>query len=1599
MIEPILLIVEDEAILAMHLKELLSRQGYKVLKPVSTGEEALQSVLTQQPSIILMDIELSGELSGIATAEQISAISDAAVIFLTGFSQDAMLQKAKAAMPYGYLIKPVSERELIATLEMAIYKHHLDVKIKQSEMRYRTLVTQASDGILQADEKGGIIELNAAGMNMLEYTPEEVKQVNFHKLLFFGDDFDLRDNLMNTLREGGQVRCECRLLKKSGDLLPVEISGKILEDGNFQAIFRDISERKAAEKETKQNEIRLRKLVEISHYDARDLQDLLDFTLNAAIELTGSKIGYIYHYDERKKEFALNSWSKAVMKECEVMEPHTLYQLNNTGLWGEAVRQRKAIVDNDFQTASPLKKGYPQGHVALKKYLTIPVFFDHQIVAVVGVANKESDYSEMDILQLTLMMDSVWKIVKRAQDEAALRDSAEQHQTLISTSLDGFLSLDKSGAILKANEAYCQMSGYTADELSSMMLGELEINENTREIAEHIQLIIQQGTDRFESIHRRKDGSHLDVEVNATYMPKNETFMTFFRDITERKRGLEALKESEARFKAVSKYSHNAICLIEESGKINWVNDAFLSLSGYSKHQIYEMPSFSVLIAPESMEFVVQNFYKFVQNEPYEHHYQFTYLRQDGQKRLCEKYMTDYQDQSGKRILAISMLDITERKKSEEELQRWAQIFQNAEWGVVVGSADGKSIEMMNPAFAQMHGYTKEEMKGWSIADVFDPEYRKDILPNIQLAHENGHHTWESRQIHKDGRSFPVFLDVTVVKDVNGKVQYRVVNVQDISQQEKSRKELEEKTREYKFLASAAVILPTYTQADQVFDMIREVLPEIAPNIFAVLMRASSDGSYLQIADIQGVDIALVEKGIKKIGIDLRSKEFEIIDAFKQMLSHTRLFRYPDGFEGFAATEIPKPVARALTKLLSIQEVHVIGISNGRRVYGGLYLFTNGSEQTLNASLIESFMQQCYLALSRIRIQQELIISEERFRNLSENIQETFWLRDYKTGEFLYVSPGFERMWGRSRETLFADPQLYFDSIHAEDRDRVIQAAQNMYQNGKFYNEEFRLVQPDASISWVHARKYPVLDAHGNIYRIAGIAEDISERKLIEQEHRFLEDKFSKAFHTSPDAININRLQDGLFLDVNEGFLTLTGYKIGEVIGKTSLEIDIWVDLKDRQRLVSQLREFGLVENLEADFKIKDGSIITCLMSASLIDVNGERCILSIIRDISERKKIEVALKEREKIFTHSVDMLCMAGFDGYFKVINPAWSNTLGWSEEELLARPWLDFVHPEDQENTRNVKSSIVSGQEVYQFENRYLCKDGSIKWLSWSSFPYPEEGIMFGVARDVTDRKLIEESLRLSENRYRLLFNEMEEGFALHEIICDENGKPVDYRFLEANPAFEAQTGLKREDIIGHTVLEILPGTEPYWIDAYGRVALQDETLHYENYAAELAKWFSVTAFCPRHGYFATTINDVTERKIADELLMNYSMELNVAYDATLQGWANALELREHETAGHSHRVVQQTLWLAQALEVDPEELIHIERGALLHDIGKMGIPDSILLNLVLYRMMNGRLCVSIRNTPIICYPKLIILNLLWISHIPIMRNGMAAATRRN
>ena len=215
----------------------------------------------------------------------------------------------------------------------------------------------------------------------------------------------------------------------------------------------------AAEKELKRNIERLELMQEVNQYHAVNVQDLLDFALEKVIDLTESGIGYIYHYNEENQQFILNTWSKGVMASCAVAEPQSVYHLDKTGIWGEVVRQRRPIMVNDYPAPSDLKKGYPEGHVPLSRFLSVPVFDGDKIVAVVGVANKVLPYNQSDVLQLTLMIEGVWKIAARLKLEEQLIRASHDWQNTFDSISDSIALIDPEQRIIRCNLATSHVLG------------------------------------------------------------------------------------------------------------------------------------------------------------------------------------------------------------------------------------------------------------------------------------------------------------------------------------------------------------------------------------------------------------------------------------------------------------------------------------------------------------------------------------------------------------------------------------------------------------------------------------------------------------------------------------------------------------------------------------------------------------------------------------------------------------------------------------------------------------------------------------------------------------------------------------------------------------------------------------------------------------------------------------------------------------------------------------------------------------------------------------------------------------------------------------
>jgi PAS domain S-box-containing protein len=185
--------------------------------------------------------------------------------------------------------------------------------------------------------------------------------------------------------------------------------------------------------------------------------------------------------------------------------------------------------------------------------------------------------------------------------------------------------------------------------------------------------------------------------------------------------------------------------------------------------------------------------------------------------------------------------------------------------------------------------------------------------------------------------------------------------------------------------------------------------------------------------------------------------------------------------------------------------------------------------------------------------------------------------------------------------------------------------------------------------------------------------------------------------------------------------------------------------------------------------------------------------------------------------------------------------------------------------QESIKRIKERLSGEEKASSYKVRVLKKNGqySICEIFSSRIIYKGQPASLGFVQDITKKIEAEKALKESEEKYRQLFNKMFTAFALHEVITDEKGDPVNYRFLDVNPAFEKMTGLKAKNVIGKTVLDILPNTEPYWIERFGKVAITGKPDSITDYSKELNKYYEVHGYSPRKGQFAVTFVEIPDK----------------------------------------------------------------------------------------------------------------------------------------
>lgn len=471
---------------------------------------------------------------------------------------------------------------------------------------------------------------------------------------------------------------------------------------------------------------------------------------------------------------------------------------------------------------------------------------------------------------------------------------------------------------------------------------------------------------------------------------------------------------------------------------------------------------------------------------------------------------------------------------------------------------------------------------------------------------------------------------------------------------------------------------------------------------------------------------------------------------------------------------------------------------------------------------------------------------------------------------------------------------------------------------------------------------------------------------------------------------------------ISDACQDLIGYPAEALIGNRDVAYGELIHQDDRERVwqaVQTARELNQPFQLEYRLRRQDDTVIWVWEQGRCINPGGSPELLEgYISDVTALRRAE---SEKKRFFELSLDMLCIAGMDGYFKQLSPAFTRILGWSESEMLARPWIDLVHPDDRDSTEQARVTLVEGRQVLAFDNRFLHKDGSYRWLSWSSMPMPEDGLMYGVARDITDR--IEDQHKLERlNRTlltlgagnRALVHVMDEQQLLDEmcrVVVDSGGYRMAWvgyarqdegrtieliaqhssdNYFSSAKEFGEKLRLTWGDTErgqGPSAKAIRLGTTQVVADIQNDPAMLPwrELAREYDYATEIA----LPLIRQGQPFGALTIlSDRKDQFVPEEITLLEELASDLSYGIAshrvqmeksraernleqsllqaIQAIAITVEKRDPYTAGHQSRVAQLAMAIATEMQLPKHQIDGIRLGATIHDIGKISVPAEIL-----------------------------------------------------
>ena len=824
----------------------------------------------------------------------------------------------------------------------------------------------------------------------------------------------------------------------------------------------------------------------------------------------------------------------------------------------------------------------------------------------------------------------------------------ERDEIILKTCIDGFWLADTQGRILEVNDAYCRMSGYSRDELLTMSIQDIEAEEARQETLQHIQRIMDKGFHRFESRHRRKDGTIMDLDISVNYLELDggRTF-TFFRDITDRKKAADALRESEATYRTLVEQlpAITYIAALDETSTTLYVSPQVEDLIGFTAEEYKSDPDiWRKQLHPNDRDRVLKTVLgSHAEKNPFVEEYRM--IAKNGSVVWFRDEAVIVKDEKNQPLfLQGVMYDVTRNKQAEEEIRKFKTISDKAGHGVALVDLQG-NLAYVNDSFAQMHQYSTEELIGKNLS-IFHTEEQIESVNQLhdQLKQQGSYVAEEVWHKKRDNTVFPTLMSATLIRDEGG---------------------------EPLFMAATAIDITKHKKAEELLRRSEERYHSVVEDSPVLLC------SFLPSGEIIFVNTAYCDYFGK-------SSEELIGSNFKYLI--------PEGDRQGVLDNIVSLTVDSPT----MTNEHKVYTPDGRirwQRWTNRALFDEHGRAVSFQAFGEDITEQR-------NMERALTESEEKYRTLVECARDSIFTIDER-GVFLFANKVGAETLGYQPEGLVG--KTLWDVFPKEIAEHQAANVRKVIETGQGINS-VSVIEIQNKPRWYSEIIEPLRDDHGRVTTAMVIARDIDDMKRAEEQIQ----KLSSAIEQSIDGVAISGL-DTRLLYVNDSYARMHGYTPKEMEGMKIAHL--YADMSDEYaRIINQRNKQGSFTG-EIEHIRKDGTILPAYLSVTLLKNDKEEAVgsIAICRDMTQYKQTQEMLEIKNAALESSINGIVIGNIEGNLTYVNNSFLKMWGYKDQsEVLGRKATEFWKVNDKE--QDIANALRSG-EGWIGELTAVRKDGSL------------------------------------------------------------------------------------------------------------------------------------------------------------------------------------------------------------------------------------------------------------------------------------------------